>query len=194
MSRRYHNGLKETFPCSVPGCKALFIRSQRATVNIARRNSSILPGSKAHLAWFKRHIFAHTKGKIQMPLLWQGASYRSPATHERSHTGEKSYGCFVCRRKFYDLANLKGHFARHSLDEFKYVCDRTNCGSRYISQEGLQRHVLEHTTGKAPTSYSCQHCAANFDLEIEFFKHLARKHDQTTSLRENRKKTFLYVN
>jgi len=97
---------------------------------------------------------------------------------EGNHTGEKLYGCLVCRRKFYDLGNLKKHLSRHGLDEFKYECDRPNCGSRYISDEGLQKHIIEHDTGKAPTSYSCKHCGATFDLEVEFFKHLARNHDE----------------
>ena len=54
--------------------------------------------------------------------------------------------------------------------------DRTNYGSRYISDEGLQS--TEHATGKTPTPYACKHCGANLDLEVEIFKHLARKHDE----------------
>jgi hypothetical protein len=102
-------------------------------------------------------------------------------------------------RKFYDLGNLKKHLSRRGLDEFKYVCDRTNCGSRYISQEGLQKRIVEHATGKTPTpyAYACKHCGANFDLEVVNTSRASMTNillKPITSLRESRKKTFFYVN
>ncbi|KAM9399558.1 uncharacterized protein ACWYII_031674 isoform 2-T2 [Salvelinus alpinus] len=78
------------------------------------------------------------------------------AIHQRMHTGEKPFGCHVCRASFSDSSNLKRHQRVHT-GEKPYSCPQ--CEKRFSHQPHLKRHLKIHT-GEKP--FPCMHCEKRF--------------------------------
>lgn len=107
------------------------------------------------------------------PRLFKFDSTRS--VHQRSHTGERPFVCWICGHKTPCYTTLKHHIGTHRCDQFQFVCSREYCNKRFLGQEGLDRHILGHGIVEKP--FVCPApCSDVFEEEIEFYKHQAKEH------------------
>ncbi|XP_005991177.1 GDNF-inducible zinc finger protein 1 [Latimeria chalumnae] len=89
--------------------------------------------------------------------------------HERTHTGDKPYGCTECEAKFSQPSALKTHIRIHT-GEKPFVCDE--CGARFTQNHMLIYHKRCHT-GERP--FMCETCGKSFASK-EYLKHHNRIH------------------
>ena len=70
------------------------------------------------------------------------------------HSGEKSFQCELCLKKFNQNSNLIKHSKIHEkeiykteiiLSEKEFKCNYEDCNSQYTSKASLQRHFLTHS-------------------------------------------------
>lgn len=63
------------------------------------------------------------------------------ANHEMTHTGEKSFSCHVCQRRFSKKVNLQRHMRIHT-GEKPYQCEV--CQKAFARSTGLMYHRKVH--------------------------------------------------
>ncbi|KAM5303495.1 histone-lysine N-methyltransferase PRDM9-like isoform 2-T3 [Glossophaga mutica] len=103
---------------------------------------------------------------IQHGGCWQGFDDGSHLiTHQRTHSGEKSYVCRECGQGFTRKSHLIRHQRTHS-GEKPYVC--RECGRGCTRKSGLITHQRTHS-GEKP--YDCRECGRGFTQLSHLIRH-----------------------
>ena len=87
----------------------------------------------------------------------------------KTHTGEKSYVCSICDKKFARKDTLQRHQATHS-DERKFKCDICPDDRSFKTKDELTKHMKYHYE----PSYQCEVCQKSF-----YFKKCLNIHMRT---------------
>uniref|UniRef100_A0AAZ3QZS0 C2H2-type domain-containing protein n=1 Tax=Oncorhynchus tshawytscha TaxID=74940 RepID=A0AAZ3QZS0_ONCTS len=98
-----------------------------------------------------------------------GKSFSFPKQVE-IHTGEKPFGCQLCRASFSHLFNLKRHQRVHT-GEKPFNCPQ--CEKRFSHQHQLKMHLKVHT-GERP--FACTHCGKRFSERSYLRIHQKKMH------------------
>ncbi|VDN94159.1 unnamed protein product [Brugia pahangi] len=77
-------------------------------------------------------------------------------THMKTHIGEKTHSCPLCKRNFTQLGDMKKHMTTHTGEKL-YSCSL--CKKNFSRSDSMKKHMMTHT-GKKP--YSCSICKKNF--------------------------------
>ncbi|XP_043199341.1 uncharacterized protein LOC122369042 isoform X3 [Amphibalanus amphitrite] len=86
--------------------------------------------------------------------------------HRRTHTGERPYGCSICKARFSRRSGLTDHMRTHT-GERPYGC--SICTARYTKPSALTIHMRTHT-GERP--YGCSICTARFSVRASLNNHM----------------------
>uniref|UniRef100_A0A3B3YBM5 C2H2-type domain-containing protein n=1 Tax=Poecilia mexicana TaxID=48701 RepID=A0A3B3YBM5_9TELE len=85
--------------------------------------------------------------------------------HIKTHTGEKSFSCLVCGRRFVQQIHLTRHLRTHT-GEKPFSC--LTCGKSFSQSSSLSGHMRTHT-GEKP--FSCLTCGQSFSERGSLFHH-----------------------
>ncbi|XP_060126904.1 zinc finger protein 850 [Zootoca vivipara] len=85
--------------------------------------------------------------------------------HRRSHPGDTRYGCSVCEKRFNKRARLIAHERSHTGDK-PYQC--SDCGKSFGQEASLATHQRTHT-GEKP--YECLECGKSYPWKTSLAVH-----------------------
>ncbi|XP_055765341.1 protein suppressor of hairy wing-like isoform X2 [Salvelinus fontinalis] len=142
--------------------------SDNASASTLNGNTSPLTNDSSSNA------ISRSSGKEKrFPCSFCGKAFSFPKQmeiHQRMHTGEKPFGCQLCRASFSQSSNLKRHQRIHQrfhTGEKPFSC--TQCHMHFAQAGDLKRHQRIHT-GEKP--YSCPQCEKRFSRQDHLKMHL----------------------
>ncbi|XP_032367347.1 gastrula zinc finger protein XlCGF8.2DB [Etheostoma spectabile] len=86
--------------------------------------------------------------------------------HTITHTGEKPFRCFVCKKSLTHSGNLQRHMRTHT-GEKPFSC--SECGKAFADSGNLKKHLITHT-GERP--FSCSVCKKSFTQSGSLRSHM----------------------
>ena len=84
-------------------------------------------------------------------------SFNSLRRHQMTHTGEKSFTCKTCLKKFSWSSHLNTHQLTHT-GEKSFTCE--TCLKKFSQAGNLRAHQMTHTGEK---SFECETCLKKFN-------------------------------
>ncbi|XP_029605122.1 zinc finger protein 3 homolog [Salmo trutta] len=159
-----------TFPGLRPPHTLLMLNQtlDNASASTLNGNTSLLTNDSSSDA------ISRSSGKEKcFPCSFCGKTFSFPKQmeiHQRMHTGEKLFGCHLCRASFSQSSNLKRHQKIHQrfhTGEKPFSC--TQCHMHFAQAGDLKRHQRIHT-GEKP--YSCPQCEKRFSRQDHLKMHL----------------------
>uniref|UniRef100_A0A8C8BSM4 C2H2-type domain-containing protein n=1 Tax=Otus sunia TaxID=257818 RepID=A0A8C8BSM4_9STRI len=114
-----------------------------------------------------KHLWTHTgeRSFLCTECLKRFITKSQHKEHQRIHTGEQSHKCLDCGKNFTQKSQLIMHFWIHT-GEKTYQC--SSCQKRFVDKLQLVAHHQIHT-GNCP--FKCEVCSCGFHQKITLLKH-----------------------
>ena len=74
--------------------------------------------------------------------------------------------CSFCLKKIPTQKDLNDH-SSIDHDNYRFLCKHHKCGKSFVSESGLRRHELQHSS----MDYKCTFCSREFAFELELTNH-----------------------
>ncbi|XP_054927360.1 zinc finger protein 711 [Dermacentor andersoni] len=87
--------------------------------------------------------------------------------HERTHTGQRPFICYVCQKDFPQASSLNQHLNIHGQIK-PYVC--ADCGLGFNASSNFARHRKLHSN--AMQAYKCSVCCKSFSRKDNLKRHI----------------------
>ncbi|ESO92757.1 hypothetical protein LOTGIDRAFT_120077 [Lottia gigantea] len=188
-TRKYSK--KTPYKCHV--CEKVFTQSSHFKSHAALHTGEAytkckICGKYLTAASMSKHINRH-KGIIEKnyKCLICGKSFASNyyfKIHKRIHTGEKPFGCSVCKQRFIRKDSLKLHVYTTNLSKDTSYCDI--CGTTFNSSKSYKAHYRTTHLDEEQTDdyndrkpFKCDLCDNKFiskgNLKYHLYSHLGRE-------------------
>nr|XP_050050379.1 GDNF-inducible zinc finger protein 1-like [Dermacentor andersoni] len=120
-----------------------------------------------HRHWQTRHR-KRQEGKHQCSYCTYSSDRKAHVTmHERTHTGERPFSCYVCQKGFYRADDVETHMRVHTKEK-PFECNE--CGQRFNVSSNLNRHKKLHSDDAE--IHACADCGKTFNQKVHLKSHL----------------------